>query len=88
MSSPAISPEEFTSAVYDYIVVGGGTAGLVVAARYAWHIRSMSRTHSPCRLSENPDVTVAVIEAGGWDPTVPGVNIPGEQVTHVAEQFI
>lgn len=40
--------EEFTSHSYDYIVVGGGTAGLVVAAR----------------LSENPNVSVAVIEAG------------------------
>ena len=29
------------------------------------------------RLSEIPDVTVAVLEAGGWDPAVPGVNIPG-----------
>ena len=34
---------------YDYIVVGGGTSGLVVANR----------------LSENYDVSVAVIEAGG-----------------------
>ena len=39
---------EFTSQAYDFVVVGGGTAGLVVAAR----------------LTENPDVKVGVIEAG------------------------
>lgn len=46
---------------FDYIIVGGGTAGLVVAAR----------------LTENPDTTVCVIEAGkdhscNVDTIIPG----------------
>lgn len=40
--------DEFCKKSFDYIIIGGGTAGLTVAAR----------------LSENPRVTVGVIEAG------------------------
>jgi choline dehydrogenase-like flavoprotein len=50
---------------FDYVIIGGGTAGLVMANR----------------LSQNPNVQVAVIEAGGLyetaDPilsTTPGLD--------------
>jgi choline dehydrogenase-like flavoprotein len=40
----------FLDSTFDYVVVGAGTAGAAIAAR----------------LSENPDVTVALIEAGTY----------------------
>jgi len=44
---------------FDYIIIGAGSAGCVLAAR----------------LTEDPDVTVALIEAGGRD-TAPEIGLP------------
>ncbi|CAE6464778.1 unnamed protein product, partial [Rhizoctonia solani] len=51
---------DFSSQTFDYIVVGGGTAGLALAAR----------------LSENPKVSVGVIEAGPYFENDPLIDTP------------
>ncbi|KAJ5827629.1 Glucose-methanol-choline oxidoreductase [Penicillium robsamsonii] len=58
--NPTCVVEEFTRTLFDYVICGGGTAGLVLAAR----------------LSENPDVTVGVIEAGKYRIGDPLVDTP------------
>jgi choline dehydrogenase-like flavoprotein len=43
-----MTPADFAAKSYDYVIIGGGTAGLTLAAR----------------LTEDPAITVAVLEAG------------------------
>lgn len=61
MSIPNVSPADFASRTFDYLIIGGGTAGLVVAAR----------------LSEDAQVTVGIIEAGSASFDMLAINVPG-----------
>lgn len=54
------SVEDFLKHDYDFIIVGGGTAGLTVAAR----------------LSENPTCQVGVLEAGAANIGDPMIMVP------------
>jgi len=59
-TSAICSIDEFTQTSYDYLILGGGTAGCAIAAR----------------LTENPNVTVGVIEAGKYRIGDPLVDAP------------
>ncbi|RGP73087.1 alcohol oxidase [Fusarium longipes] len=54
--------DEFSHLTFDFIIIGGGTAGLAVAARLA---------------ESNTSYTVGVIEAGGVVQDDPDVDVPG-----------
>ncbi|KAG8742419.1 hypothetical protein FRC10_001553 [Ceratobasidium sp. 414] len=54
------SGTDFASQEYDYVVIGGGTAGLAVAAR----------------LSEDPNISVGVIDAGQYLVNDPLIDTP------------
>ncbi|KAI1818224.1 GMC oxidoreductase [Poronia punctata] len=69
--SSSINAEDFAIRDFDYLVVGGGTAGLAVAAR----------------LSEDPDLLVGVLEAGsaGFDDDL--ISNPGRSLQALGSDY-
>lgn len=61
MGSLPTDLETFLSTKFTHLVIGGGTAGLVVATR----------------LAESKDIVVGVLEAGFSAYDEPGINVPG-----------
>jgi hypothetical protein len=69
-TSALCSLSEFLNQEYDYLIIGGGTAGLCVAAR----------------LTENPDVIVGVLEAGANRMDDPQVYTPSLYPTLIGRE--
>lgn len=64
---PTITPEVFSATQFDVIIVGGGTAGLVVA----------NRLSTPVLIGSTAALRVGVIEAGLYAPEGdPLIDIP------------
>ncbi|KAJ7493964.1 alcohol oxidase [Mycena latifolia] len=55
--------QSFSETAFDFVVVGGGTAGITVASR----------------LAENPNIKVGVIEAGEYRPNDTTIDVPNSQ---------
>ena len=64
------NPDDFVHHSFDYLVIGGGTAGLAVAAR----------------LSENPEIAVGVLEGGAARLNDPSILTPGAMSTLVGHE--
>ena len=66
-----MSAEDFASCTFDYLIVGGGTAGLCVGAR----------------LSEDPCIKVGVLEAGSATFDEPSINVPGRYGESIGTRY-
>ena len=62
MTMPSITAADFAKCRFDFLVVGGGTAGLALASR----------------LSENSNLTVGILEAGPAAFNHDAIDIPGK----------
>ncbi|KAJ7584463.1 GMC oxidoreductase [Mycena floridula] len=67
---PLVTIAEVEQRSFDYIIVGGGTAGLTLAAR----------------LAENDNISVLVLEAGNTNENDPAICRPGQFGSHFGQE--
>ncbi|KIP05965.1 hypothetical protein PHLGIDRAFT_128561 [Phlebiopsis gigantea 11061_1 CR5-6] len=65
---PIVTPDDLETVKVDYVVIGGGTSGLTLAAR----------------LTEDPKIVVLVVEAGIYHGPCPEIDVPGYMGRNIA----
>jgi hypothetical protein len=68
---------------------GGGTAGVPLGARYVHDLMGrLALLLTPCRLAENPNLNVGIIEAGSFHKDDPIVDIPGKERNNTSASVV
>ena len=81
---PTVDADKFLGEKLDYLVIGGGTAGLTVACRWVVYVRPKYAYFSNillyARLAENLGIKIGVLEAGLSYVENEAIDTPGKHL--------